>query len=70
MANPKPNNDPTAFLSFMKEDATTVWIRRDAILYYYQDTVNYKTVLTLINGHKFVVSETCQDIQDKCKVGS
>lgn len=69
MAQPK-TTDATQFLQFMKEDATMVWIRRDAIIYFYKDSVSYKTTLKLITGECFVVSEKVDDVQGKCSIGN
>lgn len=69
MTNPK-NTDPTQYLSFMLEDATIIWVKRDAILYFTKDKVTYKTTLKLINGETFVVSEQCTDVVSKCNMGN
>jgi hypothetical protein len=64
------NVDPTQYISFMKEDATIIWIKRDAIIYFYKDTATYKTTVKLMNGEVFVVSEKVDDVQNKCNMGN
>ena len=67
MTQPK-NTDPTQFIDFMKEDASHICIARNAILYFYQDKVTYKSTLKLVNGETIVISERYTDIQTKCSL--